>query len=91
MKTLKEITLDSAVLTPQTVYLAKGAEVLDLAVEDKILKLTILKDIDAENNQLRTFKICTKDENIYFDAVKYIGSFETMLGKRYLLEIKRGD
>ena len=91
MKILKEILLDSTVITPQTVYTPKNSEVVDVYLSGTNIKILVLTDPNETDFQLKTFKICTKDENIYFDAVKYIGTFETDLGKWFLIEIERSN
>lgn len=91
MKIFKEFMLDATVLSPQTLYIPANSEVVDVYSSDRGVCVLALSDPNEENFQLRTFKICAKDENIYIDTVKYIGSFEGRAGKRFLLEIVRGD
>lgn len=92
MKIFKEITLEP-ILTPQTFYLDASAEVLDLInADDKITILMLTPQVEAINKTvLRTFKICLPDETLYNDAVKYIGSFNALSGRRYVIEILGED
>lgn len=91
MKKFKEVLLDNRCLSPQTVYLPKGAEPVAVLMKDKGLVVITLCDASAEDTELRTFKICAIDENIYSDTVRYIGSFDSIIGTRYLLEYIRGE
>lgn len=87
MKTFKEYLLDSASLTKQTVYLPTGAEVLRVSDTDSGLMLLVLADSTINMSELRTFKICLKDENLDVGAVRYVGSFDSSIGTKYVIEI----
>ena len=77
MKTIKEYRIKKDIITPQTVYITKGASVvklLDLGYNE--LALFVLCDPLQNDSDLRTFKICSTHETLYTDAVCYIGTFD---------------
>ena len=91
MQMFKNYLLDKKCFTPQTLYLPTSADIVAIRDTDKglILLATITPFTTA--TELRTFKICANDESIYADAVKYIGSFDTDIGIRHVVEIIRGE
>lgn len=91
MKIIRELLLDASVISPQTLYVPVDAEIADVQMTPAGLKLIIITNPIENNSQLKTFKICTTDENIYYDTVKYIGSFEATTGKRFVIELIRGE
>ena len=91
MKTIRELLLDASVISPQTLYVPIDAEIVDVHMTPAGLKLIIITNPIENNSQLKTFKICATDENIYHDTVKYIGSFEATTGKRFVIELIRGE
>lgn len=91
MKIIRELLLDASVISPQTLYVPVDAEIADVQMTPAGLKLIIITNPIENNSQLKTFKICTTDENIYHDTVKYIGSFEATTGKRFVIELIRGE
>ena len=91
MLVFKEYVIDKKSIAVQTTYLPENANIVNVKSSDKGLSLIALVDPIALTTELRTFKICTDDENIYFDTVKYLGSFESDLGMRHVIELNRGD
>lgn len=91
MKTIRELLLDASVISPQTLYVPIDAEIVAVHMTPAGLKLIIITNPIENNSQLKTFKICATDENIYHDTVKYIGSFEATTGKRFVIELIRGE
>ena len=91
MKIIRELLLDASVISPQTLYVPVDAEIADVQMTPAGLKLIIITNPIENNSQLKTFKICTTDENIYYDTVKYIGSFEATTEKRFVIELIRGE
>lgn len=90
MKLFREYFLDSAAVTQQTLYLPKDANIVKVNFTDKGLALLAIvtpEECNTELPELRTFKICVNEENLYIDTVKYIGSFESNLGIKHLIEI----
>lgn len=90
MKLFREYFLDSAAMTKQTLYLPKDANVIKVSPTNKGLALLAIVTPEEYSNELpelRTFKICVNEENLYTDTVKYIGSFESNLGIKHLIEI----
>lgn len=87
MKTFKEYTLDSNSLAEQSIYLPNGAEVVKVEEGDKGLVLIALIDTTTTLSELRAFKICLKDENWSAGTVKYIGSFNSFIGTKYVVEL----
>lgn len=93
MKIIKEFLLDSKVLTPQSIYLPAGTDIVDVQSNEKGLMLLAISRPDeyaVDLPELRTFKICIIDEKIYAGTVKYIGSFDSLSGKRYVVELIKG-
>ena len=92
MKTIREYYLDKKCLTPTSIYIPEGAKVVNIFELKDQLVLFVLLDINKQFiTNLRTFKICRSGENIYSDAVKYIGSVNTDIGIRHVVEIIKGD
>ena len=91
MKIIRELLLDASVISPQTLYVPVDAEIVDVQMTPAGLKLIIITNPIENNSQLKTFKISATDENIYHDTVKYIGSFEATTGKRFVIELIRGE
>ena len=90
MKLFREYLLDSCVNSEQTIYLPKCADIVDVNYLDnslKLLALVVPEELSGALPELRTFKICTTEENLYFDTIRYIGSFKSSLGIRLLIEI----
>jgi hypothetical protein len=91
VKTIREYYIDKKCLTPTTIYLPRDAEVVNISELKDQLVLFVLLDLNNQfTTNLRTFKICRSGENIYSDAVKYIGSINTDIGIRHVVEIIRG-
>lgn len=89
MKKIKEYILDKRCLTPQTFYMPKSAEVFTVQDSEEGLKLMVFVSVEDTFPILRTFKICTKNENIYADHIKYIDKYMSSIGMRYVIEIIR--
>ena len=83
MKTIKVYRLKKDVFTPQTVYITKGAEVVNLIDLDFDLGLIVVCDSTSSESDLRTFKVCDTFTTIYDDRIKYIGNF----GAQHVIEI----
>ena len=91
MRMFKSYLIDKKCLTPQTLYLPTFADIVAVRDTHKGLMLLAIITPTATMTELRTFKVCADDENIYADAVKYIGSFDTDIGIRNVVEIVRGE
>lgn len=89
MKKIKEYILDKRCLTPQTFYMPKSAEAFTVQDSEDDLKLVFFVSVKDSFPVLRTFKICTKNENIYADNIKYIDKFMSSTGIKYVIEIIR--
>lgn len=89
MKKIKEYILDKRCLTPQTFYMPKSAEAFTVQDSEDGLRLVVFVSVKDSSPVLRTFKICTKNENIYVDNIKYIDKFMSSSGIRYVIEIIR--
>ena len=90
MKTFKEFLLDEFIITEQSVYLPAGAEVVNVLMTNAgLMLLAIVKPTGYETElpENRIFKICDTGEIFYTHAVKYIGSFQSTLGIRHVIEI----
>ena len=83
MKTIKEYRLKKDVITPQTFYITKGAEVVNAIDLDFDLALIVLCDATSIESDLRTFRVCSLYETIYDDNIKYICNF----GTQHVVEI----
>ena len=86
MKTIKEYLLDKKCVTPQTAYLTRNAEVV--GVQDTLKGLVLLAVVDPTETltDLRTFKVCSIEETIYADNLKYIGNFQSIVGVQHVVE-----
>jgi hypothetical protein len=94
MKVFKEYLLDEQILTPQTICLPYAADVvniIDTAKGPVLLAIVTPEEFTMGLPELRTFKICVNDENIYANTVKYIGSFVSSIGIKHIIEINRGE
>lgn len=90
MRAFKEYLLKENELTDQTVYMPPEAEVVNVVKSTKGIALIAITKHTGYNNaspEIRTFKICTTDEIFYVDTVKYIGSFESSIGTRHVIEV----
>ena len=87
MKTIKEYLLDKKCVTPQTVYLPKGAEIVAINDSNTEFNLVAIINPMEATTELHTFKVCLPGENLYVDTVKYIGSFKGSFGLEYIVEL----
>ena len=90
MKTFKEFLLDDKISANQNIYLPAGADVVNALKTNKgLMLLAIVKSAgyDTDIPEIRTFKICSNDEIFTAPAVSYIGSFESSLGIKHVIEI----
>lgn len=87
MKTIKEYLLNKECFAAQMVYLPIGADVVALQDAGESLKLIVTINSATTLTELRTFKICTSNEILYADTIKYIGSFVSLIGTIHVVEI----
>lgn len=90
MKTFKEFLLDDKSATEQSIYLPASAKVVSVSMTDTGLTLLALvkhTGCDMEIPKNRIFKICKTDEIFYANTVKYVGSFQSTLGTKHVIEI----
>ena len=87
----KNYLLDKKCFTPQTLYLPTCTDIVAIRDTDNGLMLLATITPSTTTTELRTFKICANDESIYADAIKYVGSFDTSIGTRHVVEIIRGE
>ena len=86
MKVIKEYLLNKDEISKQTLYLPKKAEIVGVQNFNDSLRLIVLGS-PGEFTTLRTFKVCSSEETIYNDTVKYIGSYLGDYGLRHIVEI----
>jgi hypothetical protein len=86
MKVFKEYYLDKKSFAHQTLYLPQDADILSVYDKPKGLTLLTISSV-FPNTKLRTFKICATGENIYEDTVRYIGSINSDIGMKHVIEI----
>lgn len=86
MRVIKEYRLNKDCVSTQTIYLPRGAEPLAVRNTPSGLLLQAMSDFAETETELRTFKICSVEENIYVDAINYIDNFESSTGIRHVLE-----
>lgn len=89
MKVFNEFLLDADSSTEQTVYLPADSEVVNIIKTGEGIKLLVLAKYagyDSQPPEIHKFKICASDEIFYLNIVKYIGSFESSLGIRHVIE-----
>ena len=88
MRTFKEYYIDSNSVGAQTIYLPKGAEVVNARSGVGVVILDTIIDPNESLTSLRTFRSCSVGENIYNDTVKYINYVTTNFGAiRFIVEI----
>lgn len=88
MYTFKEYYIDSNSVGAQTVYLPNGAEVVNARTGVGCAILDVLIDPNETLTNLRTFRSCSVDENIYNGTVKYINYVTNDFGAvRFIVEI----
>ena len=83
MKTIKEYILNKDIVTPQTLYITKGAKVENLVDLDFDLALIVTCDLTEQETELRTFKVCSLYETIHERDIAYIGNF----GAKHIIEL----
>lgn len=83
MKIIKEYRLKKEIITTQTFYITKNADVVGTADFDFDIGLFVICDATTAETDLRTFKICYSYETIYEDNIKYIGT----VGTQHIIEI----
>jgi hypothetical protein len=88
VKSIKEYLLDCTAVEPQIIYIPCGAEVVGINNTDCGLMLIVIVDTLETGSELRTFKVCSKNETIYKETLKYIGVFESNIGTKYVVEFK---
>lgn len=87
---IKEFLLDRDSMNNQTVYMPVGAQLFTVTYSTAGLFVVAAVDIAETQCQLRTFKICDSDGWFVEHAIKYVGSFNTDSGMRYVVEIQEG-
>lgn len=85
MKYIGEFRMSKGVFAPQTFYMPKGAEVINVGDRDFDIALAVIYDYPTitQETDLRTFKICGSNEIVCEDNIKYVGSF----GSQHVIEI----
>lgn len=73
MKAVKEYKLQKDILTPQTLYITKGAELVGVTDNDFDYVIFALCDYAEPNTELRTFQVFNSHSNIYENHIKYVG------------------
>lgn len=91
MRVIKEYLLDKTCIIEQTIYLPKNAEVVAVQNTSHGLFLQAISDFTEPTTELRTFKICSADENVYADRILYIDNFEGPYGRKHVIEILKAD
>ena len=77
MKIIKEYRIKKDIITPQTLYINKGADIVSLVdLGYNELAIFTLCDPLSADTDLRTFKVCQTYATIYDNNIKYIGNFE---------------
>jgi hypothetical protein len=87
VKSIHEYILDDKDIDLQSFYLPVGADVIAIQKSSKGLILSVLGPLTATSKAIRSFKVCKANETIYYDNVKYIGSYESELGICYVIEV----
>ena len=90
MKTFKEFLLDDKSIAEQSIYLPADAKVVNVSMTDSGLLLLVLvkpTGYDTGLPENHIFKICKTDEIFYANTVKYVGSFQSALGTKHVIEI----
>ena len=84
MKVIKEYKLQKDTLTPQTLYITKGAEFVGVTDNGFDYVIFALCDYTEVNTELRTFQLFNTHSNIYENTIKYIGYCGT---NQHIIEI----
>jgi hypothetical protein len=90
MRVFKEYLLDEKILSIQTLYLPSSAEVVNILKTTAGLKLLVIvkhASYEQEPLELHKYQICVNDEIFYTNTVKYIGSFESDVGVKHVIEV----
>ena len=84
MKIIKEYRLRKDLITPQTLYITKNAEIVNIVdIDDFDVALIAVCDALEQSTDLRTFQIHASYTNIYENDFKYIGAFKS----QHIIEI----
>ena len=83
MKHIKEYRLQKDTIAPQTAYITKGADIVNLIDLGFDVALIVVCNYPEMQTELRTFKVCNLTEILYEDNIRYIGNF----GEQHLVEI----
>ena len=86
MRLFKEFLLDAESLADQQIYMPAEAKIVNIVKTAIGLKLLAIVKQAALNTESRKFKICLNDEIFYAKTVKYIGSFESDVGTKHVIE-----
>jgi hypothetical protein len=87
MRLFKEFLLDAESLAEQQIYMPAEAEIINIVKTALGLKLLVIVKQAALDTKSRKFKICLSDEIFYAKTVEYIGSFESDVGIKHVIEI----
>lgn len=87
MNIIKEYLLDKKCSAPQALYLPENANVFGARESDIGLVLVTVSNPTETATSLRTFKVCSVDENIYAKNIKYVDSYQDITGVHHIFEI----
>lgn len=87
MKVIKEYSLNINRLRPQILYLPINSTPVGVYLVEDSLKLLVVENADEVATCLRTFKVCTSNERLYTNNLKYISNVITSEGVRHVVEL----
>ena len=90
MREFKEFLIEDT-MAEQTVYMPSESEIVGVNKTDHGIFLLAIVPAACKSAvpEIRTFKICLLGENFSYSTVKYIGSFDSIIGNKYVIEVRK--
>lgn len=91
MREFREFLIEDT-MAEQTVYMPCESEIVGVNKTDRgifLLAIVPAPGYDKTVPEIRTFKICLLSENFSYPIVKYIGSFNSIIGNKYVIEVRK--
>lgn len=91
MREFKEFLIEDT-MAEQTVYMPSESEIVGVNKTDHgvfLLAIVPAAGYGETVPEIRNFKICLLGENFSYPIVKYIGSFDSIIGNKYVVEVRK--
>lgn len=91
MRAFKEFLIEDT-MAEQTVYMPAESEIVGVNKTDHgifLLAIVPAAGYSETTPEIRNFKICLLGENFSYSTVKYIGSFDSIIGNKYVIEVRK--